>query len=110
MPASLPCLQWHSAEVLRAPEGAEVLASSPACEVQAMSYGGHAFSMQYHVEITPDTVPEWYEIPEYRSALEKNLGADALDAFMRDAHAHMAGFNRDSRRIYDNFMAANGLK
>ena len=110
MPASLPCLQWHSAEVLRAPDGVEVLASSPACEIQAMSYGGHAFSMQYHVEITPGTVPEWYEIPEYRGALERNLGAGALDAFMRDADAHMATFNRDSRRIYDNFMAANSLK
>jgi len=110
MAKSLPCLQWHSAEVLRAPDGAEVLASSPACRVQAMSYGGHAFSMQYHVEITPDTVPEWYEIPEYRSALEENLGAGALDAFLRDADAHMAGFNRDSRQIYNNFMAANGLK
>lgn len=43
------CLQWHSAEVLREPEGAQVLAASPDCRVQAMACGERAFGIQYHV-------------------------------------------------------------
>jgi GMP synthase-like glutamine amidotransferase len=104
------CLQWHGAEVTRPPEGARVLASSPACRVQALAFGRRAFSLQYHVEITATTVDEWAAVPAYRAALEDNLGADALPRFKAEAAANLAGFNRDARRLYENFMAAAGLK
>ena len=110
LPESQSCLQWHSAEVLKEPPGAKVLASSPACRVQAMSFEGRTFSMQYHVELTPTTVAEWAEIPEYKGALEKALGTGAVERFAREADGHMSTFNRNSRQIYENFMAANGLK
>jgi len=105
-----PCLQWHGAEVHRAPDEADGLMSSPACAVQAMAIGTQAFSMQYHVELTPTTVAEWGDIPEYRSALDETLGEGALERMISDAAAHMPGFNRDSRQIYENFMATTGLK
>ncbi len=104
------CLQWHGAEVSQPPDGARVLASSPACRVQALSIGERAFSLQYHVEITETTVSDWAAVPAYQAALEQNLGADALPRFHADTEAHMAGFNRDARRLYDNFMTATGLK
>ncbi len=103
------CLQWHGAEVTRAPEGAEILASSPACRVQAMSVGERAFSLQYHVEITATTVDDWGAVPAYAAALETALGPGALPRLRADAAAHMAAFNRDARRLYDNFMTATGL-
>ena len=78
--------------------------------VQAMSIGEQAFSLQYHVEITATTVDEWAAVPAYRAALEDNLGADALPRFKAEAAANLAGFNRDARRLYENFMAAAGLK
>ena len=34
------------------------------------------------------------------------IGADALPGFKAEAAANMATFNRDARRLYDNFMAA----
>ena len=105
LPDRCSCLQWHSAEVIREPPGAEVLASSPDCRVQAMAVGARAFSIQYHVEITADTVPEWAAIPAYRDALETRLGAGALARFEAEAQAAMAVFNRDARQLYDNFMA-----
>lgn len=110
LPQRSRSLQWHSAEVLRAPPGAEILAASPACPVQAMSIGARAFSIQYHVELTLTTVADWGEIPEYRTALDKALGAGALEKLVVEADRHMSDFNRASRRIYENFMAANGLK
>ena len=98
------CLQWHSAEVLRTPPGARTLAASRDCAVQALGFAGHAFSIQYHVEITGDTVPQWGAVPEYEQALERAMGKGALAAFETDAAANMADFNRNARRIYDNFM------
>ena len=104
LPAVHSCLQWHSAEVLRPPAGARTLAASPACAVQALGFADHAFSIQYHIEITGDTVPQWGDVPEYEQALERAMGEGALAAFEADAAAHMAEFNRSARRIYDNFM------
>ncbi|MCY4285023.1 MAG: type 1 glutamine amidotransferase [Thiotrichales bacterium] len=104
LPAVHSCLQWHGAEVLRPPAGARTLAASPACAVQALGFADHAFSIQYHIEITRDTVPQWSDVPEYEQALERALGEGALAAFEADAAAHMAEINRNARRIYDNFM------
>ncbi len=104
------CLQWHGAEVSQPPDGARILASSPACRVQALAIGEQAFSLQYHVEITETTVGDWAAVPAYQTALEQNLGADALPQFHADTEAHMADFNRDARRLYDNFMTVTGLK
>ncbi len=104
------CLQWHSAEVTTAPDCAQVLASSTACKVQALSYGSHAFSMQYHVELEDDTVPNWAAIPEYKSALENSMGASGLEQFKADADAGMAGFNAAAEVLYRNFLTTTGLR
>ena len=104
LPAAHSCLQWHSAEVLRPPAGARTLAASPACAVQALGYAGYAFGIQYHIEITGDTVPHWGAVPEYEQALERAMGEGALASFEAAAAAHMPEFNRNARRIYDNFM------
>ena len=98
------CLQWHGAEVLRAPPGSRILARSRDCAVQALGVADHAFSIQYHVEITANTVRDWGAVPAYEQALERAMGEGALAAFEADASAHMAEFNRSARRIYDNFM------
>ena len=104
MPTVHGCLQWHGAEVREPPRGARVLAASPACAVQALGVGDRAFSVQYHVEITERTVPEWGAVPAYGQGLERALGPGALARFEADAAAGMAGFNRNARRLYDNFM------
>lgn len=97
------CLQWHSAEVLTVPEEAVVLASSPACQVQAMSINDNALSIQFHVEISSNTVSEWGAVPEYKQALEKNFGADALPQFELEAAANMDDFNNAARILYSNW-------
>lgn len=108
VPRRFPCFQWHSAEITRAPEGAQVLASSPACRVNAMSWGHRAFSIQFHVEITSATVGEWGLIPEYAQALEEALGVGALARLEADAARQISAFNAISRQIYRNFMEVSG--
>ena len=110
MPPSQRALQWHSTQVTELPDDAVVLASSPACEVQAMRVGERAWSMQYHVEVEPDTVDNWGIIPAYRSALENTLGADALEGLRSSAEAELDGFLANAEQLYHNFMTASGLR
>jgi GMP synthase-like glutamine amidotransferase len=106
MPRVQKCLQWHSVRVAQAPEDAVVLACSGVCPVQAMRVGWHAWSMQYHVEIEPETVDNWGAVPAYRNALESTLGAEALGRLKADADAEVAGCERNARQLYRNFMQA----
>ena len=106
MPARQKCLQWHSVQVAQAPDDAVILARSGACANQAMRIGARAWSMQYHVEIEPDTVGNWSAIPAYREALERSLGEGALERIRDDADAAMDEFLVNSRKLYRNFMRA----
>lgn len=104
LPINQKCLQWHSVEVAQPPDGATILASSKDCRVQAMRIGDFAWSAQYHVELEPDTISNWGEVPAYASALAASLGQGALDRMRQDAALHMESFADVSRALYDNFM------
>jgi len=104
LPQTLTTLQWHSAEVLRVPANGEILASSPDCRVNAFAVGRRAFGVQYHSEITADTVADWGAVPEYAAALEKALGTGALARLEAKAAAALPQLNAQARRLYDNFM------
>ena len=99
---NLKVLQWHSYEVCDLPKNTELLASSPLCGVQAFSFG-NAFGLQFHVEQTNETVPQWACVPEYKSALEKTLGSNALEKFRKEVEINLKIFNGSARTIYDNF-------
>lgn len=104
LPESFACLQWHSAEVTRMPSGAQVLATSPACAVQAMRWGPRAHSLQFHVEVEKDTVANWNAIPEYAQALDKAMGEGGAERFEKEVADVMPDFNRTAERIYINWM------
>ncbi|OED37605.1 GMP synthase [Chromatiales bacterium (ex Bugula neritina AB1)] len=101
-----PCLQWHSVRVAQEPENTTVLASSRDCRVQAMRVGTNAWSMQYHVEVEPDTVKNWGEVPAYHQALLNSLGADGINVMQQGADENMQVFTRSAETIYKNFMSA----
>ncbi len=102
--AEQTCLQWHSVKVAQPPEGAVILAQSPDCSVQAMRVGGKAWSMQYHVEVEPDTVGNWAAIPAYRQALVGAMGEGGVESLAKAASSNMEGFLQSAERLYDNFM------
>lgn len=102
----LEVLQWHGAEVTRPPDGAQVLCASPACAVQAMQWGEHAFSTQFHLEVEPDTVANWAAIPAYAAALEAAMGADAVARLEAEVQPRMPGFAAAAGRVFDNWRAS----
>lgn len=97
-------LQWHGAEVSVLPSGAVVLAASPLCPVQAMRVGDRAYGIQYHVELTRQTVGEWGAVPAYSCALDQVLGPGALAGLEAEVAELMPAFNANARRLYDNWM------
>jgi len=104
LPEQFDCLQWHSAEVKKMPPGAQCLVTSPDCAVQAMKWGTRAFSVQFHVEVEPDTVANWAAIPEYAAALETAMGADGAKRLGADCAAQMDQFNTLAERLYMNWL------
>jgi GMP synthase-like glutamine amidotransferase len=102
MDKNLKALQWHSYEVCDLPSNASILATSPLCNVQAFS-SEKAFGLQFHVEQTNETVPQWACVPEYKSALESTLGPNALEKFKDDVEKNLSVFNSSAKTIYENF-------
>ena len=106
VPESFHALQWHGAEVSRLPEGAKVLATSPDCAVQAMSWGPRALSVQFHVEVEDDTVPNWIAIPEYKAALDERFGPGGAERLNADCAARLEAMNTVAERVYINWHQA----
>lgn len=103
-PSRIETFQWHSAGVKRLPEGAVALATTAACPIQALRYGRHAYGFQYHVEITPKTVPEWRAIPAYAASLDKALGPDGAAALEGDTAKRLPAFREAAGRLNANLM------
>ena len=104
-PNQIKSLQWHSYEVQNLENNKDVtlIASSAVTKYQIFKYQNHAYGIQFHIEIKDTTVNEWGCVPEYKSALEKQLGSGALDKFDKAAKENMADMNRYSQILYENF-------
>jgi GMP synthase-like glutamine amidotransferase len=100
----LKTFQWHGAEVAKLPAGGEVLARNDACAVQAIRFGPAAYGLQYHVEITDRTVPEWQQIPAYAASLETALGPERAAKLADETTGLLPGFAEAARRLNDNFL------
>ena len=104
-PDQIKSLQWHSYEVQELDKKKDItlLASSSETKYQIFKYQQHAYGIQFHIEIKDTTVGEWGCVPEYKSALEKQLGNGALEKFDADAKNNMLNMNEYSKILYENF-------
>ena len=104
-PEEITSLQWHSYEVQGLENNKDVthLASSPETKYQIFKYQNHAYGIQFHIEVKDTTVGEWGCVPEYKSALEKQLGEGALEKFDKEAQLNMKSMNNYSKILYSNF-------
>jgi GMP synthase-like glutamine amidotransferase len=98
-------LQWHAAEVVEPPAGAEVLASSEDCAVQAMTVGARALGLQFHLEVDGPTLEDWLSVPDNVAALVRRRGEEGAGTFVEEARRYMAEFNRSARALHANFWA-----
>jgi len=97
--------EWHGAEVVELPAGAEVLAASDACPIQAFRFNQFAYGLQFHAEVTPETIANWGSIPDYVSLLEDAIGPDPIARLHGQVSAELTRLNQNARILYDGLKA-----
>ena len=104
-PQKITSLQWHSYEVQELEKNKDVtlIASSKETKYQIFRYKNNAYGIQFHIEIKDTTVNDWGCVPEYKSALENQLGQGALEKFDKEARDNMNNMNSYSKILYTNF-------
>ena len=55
--------QWHG-DTFEIPNGAVHLAESSMCTNQAFRYRNNVYGLQFHIEVTPEMILEWLNVPE----------------------------------------------
>ena len=90
-PDQIKALQWHSYEVINLENNKDItlLASSTTTKYQIFKYKNYAYGIQFHIEVKKTTVGDWGCVPEYKLALENQLGLGALEKFDQDAIANI---------------------
>jgi len=81
LPRQLPTLQWHG-DTFDLPDGAVRLAGSAAYPNQAFRWGGRAYGVQFHVEVSQAMATEWGEVPAYAAYADRVLGTGSLPAVL----------------------------
>ncbi len=104
-PEKIRSLQWHSYEVQELEKNKDVtlIASSKETKYQIFRYKNNAYGIQFHIEIKDTTVNDWGCVPEYKSALENQLGQGALEKFDKEAKENMTNMNNYSKILYTKF-------
>jgi GMP synthase-like glutamine amidotransferase len=101
-PSRFPTLQWHG-DTFDLPEGATLLARSPAYRSQAFRVG-RSYGLQFHVEVTPELVAQWGEVPAYSQSLEAILGPGALDRLVGEVAATAHTTLPLARRLFGRWL------
>ena len=103
LPRELATLQWHG-DTFDLPEGAVLLAESPAYPHQAFRYGRAAYGVQFHVEVTGDMAREWATVPAYVRSLEQTLGAGAAPGLFDEFDRAAAGMQQAARQMFERWL------
>jgi GMP synthase-like glutamine amidotransferase len=101
-PARFPALQWHG-DTFALPEGARLLASSPAYPHQAFAVG-RSYGIQFHIEVGPGLAREWAEVPAYAQSLEELWGPGALPRLIAELEPEAGGMVSLARALFGHWL------
>jgi GMP synthase-like glutamine amidotransferase len=96
-------LQWHG-DTFELPNGATLLATSPAYSQQAFRVGDVAYGVQFHLEVTDEMADDWAQVPEYVAAAERSLGPGGLDRLLADFRGEADAMRSDARQLFGGWM------
>jgi GMP synthase-like glutamine amidotransferase len=108
LPRELLTFQWHG-ETFDLPEGAILLATSPAYPNQAFRWKKKAYGVQFHVEISAHLVKQWSRVPAYKAALERVLGVGAATKLVGDVSRAEKLLHSYARSMFENWLKACAL-
>ncbi len=103
LPRELPSLQWHG-DTFDLPDGAVLLASSPAYPHQAFRYGRAAYGVQFHVEVTGEMAREWAQVPAYVDSLDRTLGPGAAPELFAAFDRAAAEMQAHARTMFERWV------
>ena len=98
-----PTFQWHS-DTFELPDGATLLATSPAYPHQAFRVGERAYGVQFHLEVTDEMADEWARVPEYAVAADRALGAGGLERLLDEFRTSADEMRADARTLFSRWV------
>jgi GMP synthase (glutamine-hydrolysing) len=98
LPRRFSSFQWHSYG-FDLPANAVPLARDPVC-LQAYRAGESAWGIQFHAEVTKESVDDWF-----RSSKPPDAPLD-LDALRQETEEKIAGWNEFGKRLCSRFLDA----
>jgi GMP synthase-like glutamine amidotransferase len=99
----LTTLQWHS-DTFDLPDGAVLLASSPAYAHQAVRFAPLAYGVQFHVEVGAELADEWARVPAYVAAADDVLGPGGAERLLADVRDSAGVMLPEARAIFGRWM------
>jgi GMP synthase (glutamine-hydrolysing) len=102
-PLKLNVFQWH-ADGFDLPRGAVLLGGSPAYPHQAFRWCGHAYGIQFHLEISPEMARDWAASPAYAAQLDVDVGRDRLAHLLVALEAHSTVLGVMAERLLDRWL------
>jgi GMP synthase (glutamine-hydrolysing) len=102
LPAAVDTLQWHG-DTFDLPEGAVLLASSPAYPHQAFRVGRAAYAVQFHVEVTEAMGEEWAGVPAYAEYADRVLGPGGSDRLLAEFRLSSPLMQQHARDLFERW-------
>ena len=102
LPAEVVTLQWHG-DTFDLPEGATLLASSPAYPNQAFRFRD-GYGVQFHLEVSPSMAEEWAMVPEYGVYADRVLGPGSLPGLLGEVNDHAEAMRDHGRRMFQAWL------
>jgi GMP synthase (glutamine-hydrolysing) len=103
-PRELLTLQWHG-DTFDLPDGAVLLASSPAYANQAFRFA-NAYGVQFHLEVSTEMAREWAAVPEYAASLERVLGPGAAGDLVQRLAERSERMTEYGRSLFERWLDA----
>jgi GMP synthase (glutamine-hydrolysing) len=104
IPAEVTTLQWHG-DTFDLPEGATLLASSPAYPNQAFRFE-NSYGVQFHLEVSPEMADEWSRVPEYGEYADRVLGPGSLPGLIDDVATNAGRMRELGRQMFEAWIDA----
>jgi len=98
-----PTLQWHG-DTFELPDGATLLATSPAYVNQAFRFGDRAYGVQFHLEVTDEMADEWARVPAYVASADRSLGEGGLARLLAEFRSHAEEMRADARILFSRWV------
>jgi GMP synthase (glutamine-hydrolysing) len=102
LPSSLDTLQWHG-DTFDLPDGAVLLASSPAYPHQAFRVSSVAYAVQFHVEVTEAMGEEWAAVPAYAEHADRVLGPGGSDRLLAEFRVSSPLMQEHARSLFERW-------